>query len=55
MDTVPGGWQVVDAALTRVGGGGDIITTDQFANFELELEWNVVPGGNSGIIPIPRT
>jgi len=50
MDTVPGGWQVVDGALTRVGGGGDIITTDQFADFELELEWNVVPGGNSGIM-----
>jgi hypothetical protein len=50
LDTVPGGWQVVDGALTRVGEGGDIITTDQFANFELELEWNVVPGGNSGIM-----
>ena len=50
MDTVPGGWQVVDGALTRVGGGGDIITTDRFANFELELEWNVAPGGNSGIM-----
>jgi hypothetical protein len=50
MDTVPGGWQVVDGALTRVGEGGDIITTDQFANFELELEWSVVPGGNSGIM-----
>jgi hypothetical protein len=50
MDTVPGGWQVVDGALTRVGEGGDIITTDQFADFELELEWNVAPGGNSGIM-----
>jgi hypothetical protein len=50
MDTVPAGWQVVDGALTRVGGGGDIITTDQFANFELELEWNVAAGGNSGIM-----
>ena len=50
MDTVPGGWQVVDGALTRVGGGGDIITTDQFANFELELEWSVARGGNSGIM-----
>lgn len=50
MDTVPGGWQVVDGALTRVGGGGDIITTDQFANFELELQWSVAPGGNSGIM-----
>jgi len=50
VDTVPGGWQVADGALTRVGGGGDIITADQFANFELELEWNVEPGGNSGIM-----
>lgn len=50
MDSVPAGWRVVDGALTRVGGGGDIITTDRFANFELELEWNVVPGGNSGIM-----
>jgi len=46
---MPTGWQVVDGALTRVGGGGDIVTTDQFANFELALEWKVAPGGNSGI------
>jgi hypothetical protein len=46
---MPRGWQVVDGALTRVGDGGDIITTDQFANFELALEWKVAPGGNSGI------
>ena len=50
MDSVPAGWQVVDGALTRVGGGGDIVTTEQFANFELELEWRVEPGGNSGIM-----
>jgi hypothetical protein len=45
----PRGWQVVDGALTRVGEGGDIVTDDQFANFELSLEWKVAPGGNSGI------
>jgi len=49
-DTVPSGWQVVDGALTRTGGGGDIVTTETFANFELELEWQVAPGGNSGIM-----
>ncbi|HXF94951.1 MAG TPA: DUF1080 domain-containing protein [Gemmatimonadales bacterium] len=49
QDTVPPGWQVVDGALTRVGPGGDIITRDQFRNFELVLEWKVAPGGNSGI------
>jgi hypothetical protein len=47
---VPDGWQVVDGALTRVGGGGDLITVDQFANFELELDWMVQPGGNSGVM-----
>jgi hypothetical protein len=46
---MPAGWQVVDGALTRVGEGGDIITTEQYANFELELEWMVKAGGNSGI------
>lgn len=48
-DSMPAGWQVVDGALTRVGAGGDIITTGQYRDFELTLEWNVAPGANSGI------
>jgi hypothetical protein len=47
---VPAGWQVVDGALTRVAGGGDLITLAQFANFELALEWQIAAGGNSGIM-----
>ena len=43
------GWSAVDGALTRVGPGSDIITTEQFGSFELALEWKVGPGGNSGI------
>ena len=46
---VPDGWRVVDGAITRVGAGGDLMTTDQFGNFELALEWKVPPGGNSGV------
>ena len=46
---VPSGWRVVDGALTRVGQGGDLITNDQFANFELALDWKVQPRGNSGV------
>lgn len=49
QEAVSGGWTVVDGALTRVGPGGDIITEDQFASFELALEWRIGPGGNSGI------
>ncbi len=50
QSVVPGGWQAIDGALTRTGGGGDLITTDQFANFELTLEWMIAAGGNSGIM-----
>lgn len=49
VDTMPAGWQVVDGALTRMAPAGDIVSQDQFASFELTLEWNVAPGGNSGI------
>jgi len=37
-----GGWQTKD--------GGDIITNDEYENFELELEWKIANCGNSGII-----
>jgi hypothetical protein len=47
---VPPGWQVVDGALTRVAGAGDLITRDVFGDFELALEWQVAEGGNSGIM-----
>ena len=49
-DRVPAGWQVADGALIRVGRGGDLITRDTFADFELALEWRVAEGGNSGIM-----
>jgi len=49
-DRVPTGWQVVDDALTRVGQAGDLITREVFGDFELELEWMVAEGANSGIM-----
>jgi hypothetical protein len=30
-------------------GGGDIITLDTFDNFDLQFEWKVAPGANSGV------
>jgi hypothetical protein len=33
-----------------VGGGGDIMTSEQFENFELELEWKIQGAGNSGVM-----
>jgi len=49
-DKCPDGWQAVDGALTRVKGGGDILTVEQFADFELTIDWRVAAGGNSGVI-----
>lgn len=48
--TPPAGWSIVDGMLVRTGRGGDIMTVDQFGDFELELDWKVQPGGNSGVI-----
>lgn len=45
-------WQAKGGVLTVAGKGGDagdIITVDQFGDFELELEWKVPRGGNSGV------
>ncbi len=46
---MPDGWKVVDGALTRVDKAGDIVTTDEFADFELSLDWKIAKGANSGI------
>lgn len=50
-DTLPSGWQF-DAAsgvLTRVTEGGDVITREEFSDFEFEVDWKLTPGANSGI------
>jgi Domain of Unknown Function (DUF1080) len=46
---VPAGWQIVDGVLTKKGSVGDLMTKDQFRNFELALDWKLSPGGNSGV------
>ena len=48
--SLPAGWRVEGGELRRVGEGGDIVTRDQFGDFELELEWKVARGGNSGVM-----
>ncbi len=47
----PTSWTVSEGTLkTIVGNGSDILTRDQYDNFELQLEWKISSGGNSGII-----
>ena len=47
--TLPAGWHIVDGVLTKAGSVNDIITRDQFGNFELALDWKLSRGGNSGV------
>ncbi|MBB5352162.1 hypothetical protein HNR46_002405 [Haloferula luteola] len=44
-------WKVVDGTITLTeGGGGDLITKEEFGDFDFRCEWKIVSGGNSGII-----
>lgn len=55
-DKVPAGWAIEDGCIKKVSAqgelgqaGGDLITVDQFDNFELSIEWKLSEGANSGI------
>ena len=57
-DAVPSRWTIDDGAIkfngsgggeAQTGEGGDLIFAKKFKNFELEMEWKVSKGGNSGI------
>lgn len=50
------GWQVSNGSITvqssdgrQAGGGGDIVTKDQYAAFDLSFEFKLTPGANSGV------
>jgi len=43
------GWGVQQGCLAWTGSGGDLISREQFGNFELKLEWRIGEAGNSGI------
>jgi cytochrome c len=53
-DQIGAAWKIDDNALhfdnTVTDGGGDIITNDEYENFELMLEWKIDSCGNSGIM-----
>lgn len=57
-DALPARWSIEDGCLKftgtgsgegQTGEGGDVIFAHKFQNFQLELEWKVSKGGNSGI------
>jgi hypothetical protein len=51
--TVNTRWKIADGALmidNSIKEGGDIVTNEEFENFDLKLEWKISVNGNSGII-----
>lgn len=42
-------WSVKDGVLFTTGKNGDIVSCNEYSNFELEVEWKINRGGNSGI------
>jgi hypothetical protein len=50
-DQVPDSWTIQDGAIALTGkGGGDILTKNQYENYEFTVDWKISEGGNSGII-----
>jgi hypothetical protein len=47
--TVPAGWTAQDGVLTKSKGTGDLLTADQFGDFDLSFEWKLSRGGNAGV------
>jgi len=46
---MPQGWNVVGGTLAKEGAVDDLVTKEQFGNFELELDWKIGKAGNSGV------
>jgi hypothetical protein len=51
-ETPPASWSAAGGVLSFAPGDdrGDLMTREQFGDFELRLEWRISPAGNSGII-----
>src|SRR4051812_6821159 len=48
-EAIPAGWRVENGALTKDGRVADIVSKDEFGDFELQIEWRIGQAGNSGI------
>jgi hypothetical protein len=48
---ISSGWQIVDGSLCRAGNNaGDIVTAEEYDNFELQIDFKVPAHANSGIM-----
>lgn len=58
-DSIGSAWKAEDSTLHldarekkdwQTKDGGDIVTNDEFENFDLKMDWKISEGGNSGIM-----
>ena len=49
QESMPDGWMVMDGTLMKEKPTKDIISKDKYKNFELQMDWKLAPGGNSGL------
>ncbi len=47
--TAPTGWTAGNGTLSKTGSVQDLVSKDQFGDFELAFDWKLDPGGNAGI------
>jgi hypothetical protein len=47
---VPAGWRIESGTLAKDLPVADIVSKDEFGDFELELEWKIGEAGNSGVL-----
>lgn len=45
----PTTWHLADGVMSKTGSVEDLISRDDFGDFELAWDWKVSPGGNAGI------
>jgi Domain of Unknown Function (DUF1080) len=43
------GWTIQDGMVSKDGNASDLVSKDEFGDFELEVEWRIGEAGNSGI------
>lgn len=46
---LPNGWSEAGGVISKSGSVEDLVSRDQYGDFELSLDWKLSPGGNSGI------
>jgi hypothetical protein len=46
---LPRGWSSADGVISKSRPAKDLVTKDEFGNFELSFDWKLAKGGNAGV------